>query len=119
MAIDAEIRGDFAEACNLFYDSIQEYADESDKAEVLSAEHIVIAKINLEQFAVWEQERMRCFEKLNQWSDVAGSVSVDVKSNFNESLWDPAYRVSCPASLNSSPLFGRRTPISTISCEAL
>ncbi|CAI2170936.1 4833_t:CDS:10 [Funneliformis geosporum] len=69
-ALNAELLGDYALACNHYLEALNSEA-EVDDIEV----------------ALWEERRFDCLEKLCQWDDLAETVLVDIEGNLSN-LWD-------------------------------
>ncbi|KAI8075324.1 hypothetical protein BC940DRAFT_249003 [Gongronella butleri] len=76
LAVEAQLRGDVAEACEKYQDAMQHHFNEASSAE----------------YKVWEQERLACFEQLTQWHDVAFSTLADLP-NGTDDLWSRQYQV--------------------------
>ncbi|CAO3615261.1 unnamed protein product [Cunninghamella echinulata] len=75
-AVDAKIRGEIAESCNLFMESMDSFHNQADPQE----------------YSIWERERLRCFEQLTQWDDVAFHVKHDLAEGYTQ-LWDKNYQI--------------------------
>ncbi|CAG8447289.1 28742_t:CDS:10 [Dentiscutata erythropus] len=73
-ALNAELIGDYASACEFYLQALSEVED-ADDAEV----------------TVWEEGRFECFEKLSKWDDLAETVCVDIDSDL-EKLWDQDFQ---------------------------
>ncbi|CAG8725954.1 12134_t:CDS:2, partial [Dentiscutata heterogama] len=73
-ALNAELIGDYASACEFYLRALSEVED-ADDAEV----------------TVWEEGRFECFEKLSKWDDLAETVCVDIDSDL-EKLWDQDFQ---------------------------
>ncbi|GAB5585937.1 hypothetical protein Unana1_00837 [Umbelopsis nana] len=73
VAIDAESEGDYLLASNLLLNLIEESNEE----------------VGYTESNIWEQERLRCLEKMALWDDLALNVMVEVEDDV-ELLWDSA-----------------------------
>ncbi|CAG8455683.1 16904_t:CDS:10, partial [Cetraspora pellucida] len=73
-ALNAELIGDYASACEFYLQALSEVED-ADDAEV----------------TIWEEGRFECFEKLSKWDDLVETVYVDIDSDLDK-LWDQEFQ---------------------------
>ncbi|CAG8470552.1 4251_t:CDS:10, partial [Scutellospora calospora] len=73
-ALNAELIGDYASACQFYLQALSTVED-ADDAEI----------------TVWEEGRFECFEKLSKWDDLAETVCVDIDNDLDK-LWDQDYQ---------------------------
>ncbi|KAI8997006.1 hypothetical protein BDB01DRAFT_840542 [Pilobolus umbonatus] len=75
-AIEAETRGQYARAFNLFHkaksDSLDDALDE--------------------ERDLWDKEMLHCYEKLLQWGDIANKIEEIIPDRNYECLWDSKYQ---------------------------
>ncbi|CAO3672189.1 unnamed protein product [Umbelopsis ramanniana] len=71
VAIDAESEGDYLLASGMLLDLIEQCNEE----------------VGYTESNIWEQERLRCLEKMALWDDLALNVMVEVEDDV-ELLWD-------------------------------
>ncbi|KAI9317523.1 hypothetical protein BX666DRAFT_1857295, partial [Dichotomocladium elegans] len=71
-AIDSEIDGQFANACNLFEKAYEQHH----------------AEVDIEEAEFWLRERLHCYEQLTQWDDIAINLDFFIKGD----MWDDSNR---------------------------
>ncbi|CAG8761565.1 15165_t:CDS:2, partial [Acaulospora colombiana] len=74
-ALNAELIGDYASACQLYLNALASEDEDVDNNEV----------------RMWEEGRFECFVKLSQWESLADTVLVDIDKNLNK-LWEDEYQ---------------------------
>jgi hypothetical protein len=97
VAIDAESEGDYLKASNLLLDLIEQSSEEVGYTEVsmhyVDAWHDFVTYLPSLQSNIWEQERLRCLEKMALWDDLALNVMIELEEDV-EALWESETQVT-------------------------